>query len=117
MKKSHSLLVTSAFAGLLLGAGTSTLASCSKADSTQQQAANDKHACATLNQCAGKGGCKTGNNGCKTKNSCAGKGGCATVAHECATKNACKGQGGCKGTAGKNECAGKGGCKVPVQKH
>jgi hypothetical protein len=30
------------------------------------------------NDCKGKGGCKSSDNGCKGKNSCKGKGGCAT---------------------------------------
>lgn len=34
---------------------------------------------------------------CKAMNECRGKGGCKTDANECAGKNACKGQGGCNG--------------------
>ena len=40
--------------------------------------AKDAHACKGMNDCTGKGNCKTGDAGCKGKNSCKGKGGCAT---------------------------------------
>jgi len=42
------------------------------------QSDTDKHACKGQNDCKGKGGCKSGDNGCKGQNSCKGKGGCAT---------------------------------------
>lgn len=80
----------------------------------------EKHACAGLNSCEGKGGCKAGDNGCAGKNTCAGKGGCATVAHHaCTGHNECKGLGGCKtgdnGCQAKNSCNGQGGCAVPLK--
>jgi len=80
----------------------------------------DKHACKGLNECKGKGGCKSGDAGCKGKNTCKGKGGCSTTEkHSCKGNNSCKGEGGCKsgdkGCAGKNTCKGKGGCHVPVK--
>jgi hypothetical protein len=84
-----------------------------------QQKADDKapkHVCKGMNDCSGKGGCKTGDKGCAAKNTCKGKGGCAAAAakHDCAKKNGCAGMGGCKagdkGCAGKNSCKGKGGC-------
>ncbi len=78
-----------------------------------------KHACKTMNECKGQGGCKASDAGCASKNSCKAKGGCATVArHSCSGKNECKALGGCSsgeaGCAGKNSCKGKGGCSVPV---
>jgi hypothetical protein len=83
--------------------------------------AKDAHACKGMNDCTGKGNCKTGDAGCKGKNSCKGKGGCASASAKNlkgAGHNACKGLGGCKagdnGCAGKNSCKGKGGCNVPV---
>lgn len=124
MKKSSAVLVSSAFAGLLMGAGATTLASCSKetpkVDQTKQQAAVERHACKGMNTCKEKGGCSTGDNKCKAKNTCAKKGGCATVEHHsCAKKNACKGEGGCgssdNGCKGKNSCKEKGGCAVPIK--
>lgn len=86
-----ALLLSAAMTGLLAGAnaaplptqnndGTSAKASTNssvllaKADKDKK----DKHSCAGKNDCKGKGGCKTGDNGCKGKNSCKGKGGCAT---------------------------------------
>ena len=88
--------------------------------SETSKAASEKHACKGMNNCAGQGGCSTGDKGCSGKNSCKGKGGCATATkHSCKGQNACKGQGGCKsgdaGCAGKNSCSGKGGCAVPVK--
>lgn len=121
MKKSQSMLLSAAVAGLLLG--TASLASCTKPAEPKQstnQVAADKHACKALNTCKNKGGCKSGDNGCAQKNSCSGKGGCKTIAdHACKTHNECKSQGGCKtgdnGCAGKNSCRSKGGCAVPVK--
>ena len=119
MKKSKSALLSAAVAGLLIGS-VSTLASCTSTKASTNEMAMEKHACKTMNSCAGKGGCKSGDNGCAGKNSCKGKGGCATAAkHDCKSHNSCKGQGGCKtgdnGCAGKNSCKGKGGCAGPVQ--
>ena len=114
MKKSRSAALSAAVAGLLLGAVSTSLTSCSSGAEMNMQV--DKHACAGHNSCQGKGGCKSGDNGCASKNSCAGKGGCATVSHACKAHNDCKAQGGCKsgdnGCAGKNSCKGHGGCKV-----
>jgi hypothetical protein len=39
-------------------------------------AAEGKACCKTLNECKGKGGCKTDTNDCAGKNECKGKGGC-----------------------------------------
>lgn len=121
MKKSTSSILATAVTGLFLGS-TFGCAGSPKAESATTQPASDKHACAKLNSCSGKGGCATGDQGCATKNSCKAKGGCATVDHHtCSGKNACKGQGGCKTAkhdcAGLNECKGLGGCHVPVKKH
>ena len=125
---SREALLGVAVTGLLAGAlGSSCTVEKSEAPAaTAQQNANPaamglpEHACKTYNDCAKKGGCKTGDNGCAGKNSCKGKGGCATAEkHACKGANACKGQGGCKsgdnGCAGKNSCKGKGGCAVPVK--
>jgi hypothetical protein len=40
--------------------------------------AEAKSCCAGKNPCAGKGGCKTADNGCAGKNTCKHKGGCKT---------------------------------------
>ena len=108
---------TKAIAGIAAGvvAGTKVFA-----DDKKPADKAPKHACKSMNECKGQGGCKTGDAGCAGKNSCKGKGGCATVAkHDCKGKNECKGQGGCKAgdnkCAGKNSCKGKGGCEVPVK--
>jgi hypothetical protein len=39
-----------------------------------------KHDCKGMNDCKGKGGCGSSDNGCKGKNSCKGKGGCGSAA-------------------------------------
>ncbi|MED6335280.1 MAG: hypothetical protein VYE81_07750 [Planctomycetota bacterium] len=88
-------------------------------DAESDETALPRHACATLNSCAGQGGCSTGDNGCQGQNTCSGKGGCATVEHHtCSGLNACAGEGGCgsgdNGCKGKNSCSGKGGCGVPI---
>jgi len=88
--RNHSLVLTAAFAGLLVGTSsrlTGTTSS-SSSDSTVGSPAgqlstmltvdSDKHSCKGKNSCKGKGGCKSSDNGCKAKNSCKGKGGCAT---------------------------------------
>ena len=120
MKKTTSTILAAAVSGLFLGTTTGCTSQGGAESATTQPSSMEKHACAGMNSCEGKGGCKTGDNGCAGKNSCKGKGGCATVAHHsCAGKNACKGQGGCasgnNGCAGKNSCEGKGGCAVPVK--
>jgi hypothetical protein len=38
-----------------------------------------KHACKGLNDCKGRGGCKTEVNTCKGQNQCKGRGGCKTA--------------------------------------
>ena len=115
MKKTTSTILAAAVSGLFLGSTmgcSSTPAAESKGSATMEM---EKHACAGMNSCQNKGGCKA-DGSCKGVNACKGKGGCATVEHHsCAGKNACKGQGGCHGKAGANACAGKGGCAVPVK--
>jgi len=132
MKRIHSneALLSIAVAGLLSGAIGS---SCGKHEDSKAPAVAatqstdpaamglPKHACKSMNECKGQGGCKAGDAGCAGKNSCKSKGGCATVArHGCAGKNDCKALGGCSsgdaGCAGKNTCKGKGGCGVPVMR-
>lgn len=78
MKKSRSVLVSAAVAGLLLG-GSTSLTACKA--SPQMEAQLDRHACKAMNSCKGQGGCKAGDNGCAGKNSCKGKGGCAVPVH------------------------------------
>jgi hypothetical protein len=43
---------------------------------TAEAAAGSKECCKGMNECKGKGGCKTDKHGCKGKNDCKGKGGC-----------------------------------------
>ena len=74
MNKTKSALVSLAVGGLLLGALSTSLTSCSSAP--KAESAMEKNACKGMNSCKGKGGCKTGDNGCGGKNSCKGKGGC-----------------------------------------
>lgn len=117
MKKTTSTILAAAVSGLFLGTVTT---SCKSHDHNMAQTMAEKHACKTMNSCAGKGGCQSGDHGCAGKNSCKGKGGCATVEkHSCKGGNSCKGQGGCKsgdnGCGGKNSCSGKGGCAVPIK--
>jgi hypothetical protein len=38
-----------------------------------------KHACKGLNDCKGRGGCKTDLNTCRGKNECKGRGGCKSI--------------------------------------
>ena len=38
-----------------------------------------KHACKGLNDCMGRGGCKTELNTCRGKNECKGRGGCKSI--------------------------------------
>jgi hypothetical protein len=82
-----TLIASAAFAGLIGGstirlqaatgdAGATVKASAGQlADSSEK---GDTHACAGENDCKGRGGCKSSDNGCKGKNTCKGKGGCAT---------------------------------------
>jgi hypothetical protein len=98
MKRSHKilgsttgLLAMAAFSGLISGAATHASASTTgfKADAAKvltigkagvnaRYLDGSSHDCATKNDCAGHGGCKTGDQGCKGKNTCKGKGGCKT---------------------------------------
>jgi hypothetical protein len=116
MKKSTTGLLAAAVTGLFLGSTTG----CSSTDTpptSAEKASAEKHACKGMNDCAGQGGCASGDNKCAGKNTCKGKGGCANVKHACRGQNDCKGQGGCKTSsnacAGQNACKGQGGCKVP----
>ena len=119
MKKTTSSILATAVTGLFLGSSFGCAGS-PAAETATTQPASDKHACAELNSCQGKGGCETGDNGCAGKNSCKTKGGCATASHHtCAGKNECANQGGCgsgdNGCKGKNSCKEKGGCHVPIK--
>jgi hypothetical protein len=86
-----ALLLSAAMTGLLAGANASTTPVNSNSQTAVKASTGasvllakgddkdkDKHACAGKNDCKGKGGCKSSDNGCKGKNSCKGKGGCAT---------------------------------------
>lgn len=104
-------------------------------DPSAKPRANKRQAklcCRGLNDCAGKGNCKTGSNGCVGLNDCKGKGGCAPAVcppgsrklgspetpngggNCCRGKNECKGKGGCQSDQnackGLNQCKGLGGC-------
>ena len=116
-RRDFNKLLSAAVAGMV---GAGALAGCRGTDDRGGAPAADKHACKGLNDCKGKGGCKTDKNACKGQNECKGQGGCATAAkHECKGQNECKGLGGCKtgdnGCVAKNSCKGKGGCAVPVK--
>jgi hypothetical protein len=118
-RRNFSKLILSAAGGVLAGA-TIGCQSNGENGETEAGAPLPLHACKGLNECAGKGGCKTEASECRGLNECAGKGGCATVPHHsCAGKNSCEGLGGCtsgdKGCKAKNTCEGKGGCAVPIQ--
>jgi hypothetical protein len=106
-RREFTKIMTAVVAGMAAG---------SKVLSAQDAAKpSDKHVCAGLNSCKGKGGCASAEKA--GKNDCSGKGGCATAErHGCAGKNSCKGDGGCssKEKAGKNDCKGQGGCAVPL---
>jgi hypothetical protein len=90
---SKSLLLTAAMAGLLstgvpafASAHTSTTQNTTSQSTSsarlllahQDDQKSDTHSCKGKNDCKGKGGCKSSDNGCKGKNDCKGKGGCAT---------------------------------------
>lgn len=83
MSTTH-ILAAAALSGFLSGAQAAQALN-QPADgihgSAVQTLADDKggHACKGHNECKGKGGCKSGDNGCKGKNSCKGKGGCKTA--------------------------------------
>ena len=124
---SNGVLLSMAVAGLFAGCTSkeepkAPAASSSKPNVNAATMGLPEHACKAYNDCKGKGGCTSGDNGCAGKNSCKGKGGCATVAkHGCAGQNSCKGLGGCSGGDNgcktKNSCKGKGGCSVPISMH
>ena len=90
MKNSLKAMMLSAATAGLLGGGAVTLnaaplhntsvsSSSYLGQSTYASSTStDKHSCKGKNDCAGKGGWKSSDNGCKGKNSCKGKGGCAT---------------------------------------
>lgn len=91
MKNSLKAMMLSAATAGLLGGGAVTLNAAPLHSTTTSvsssylgqnsyapTAKTDKHSCKGKNDCAGKGGCKSSDNGCKGKNSCKGKGGCAT---------------------------------------
>jgi hypothetical protein len=82
-----TLIAGAAIAGLIGGstirlqAATSDFGSAVTASAGQLADSSEKgdtHACAGENDCKGRGGCKSSDNGCKGKNTCKGKGGCAT---------------------------------------
>ena len=81
--KNKSALVATAVAAMLAGAPLAGCKSQNSSASSGATATMEKHACATHNSCANKGGCKSGDNGCAGKNSCKGKGGCSTEKHSC----------------------------------
>ena len=95
MKNNHkklilsSSLITAAFAGLLSASAFADMPSnsrvgilsiVSRAEMAGTRAYSATETEAGKNECKGKGGCKSGDNGCKGKNSCKGKGGCKTTA-------------------------------------
>ena len=69
-RRDFNLLMAAAVGGILTGAATPAHAG------HHEEGEKKGHECAGKNECKGKGGCKTGDNGCKGKNSCKGKGGC-----------------------------------------
>ncbi len=71
-RRDFNRLLATAVGGLIAGTAGTACAS----EPEEEKAAG--HDCAGKNECKGKGGCKTGDNGCKGKNSCKGKGGCAS---------------------------------------
>ena len=71
-------VAAAALSGLMLGT-TGYIAGCSHdndAPGVHADHAGVQHACKGLNDCKGKGGCKTTENACKGQNACKGKGGC-----------------------------------------
>jgi hypothetical protein len=80
------MLAAAAFAGLISGTASSSMASTNNASAKTTIGSTagvrshaiqaDAHDCAGKNSCKGQGGCKTSDQGCKGKNSCKGKGGC-----------------------------------------
>lgn len=83
MKNTKHILAGAALAGILSAgitatatAATSTRTNSGTFGTLTEFAKGDTHACKGHNSCAGKGGCKAGDNGCAGKNSCKGKGGC-----------------------------------------
>ena len=76
MKKTKSMLLSTAVAGLLFGTAATTLTSCAASGG---QATIERHACKGMNSCKGQGGCKTEQNSCKGMNACKGQGGSTTA--------------------------------------
>lgn len=76
------MIASAAVAGLLCGAYASSASAKSNTDAGSaivKMADKGEHTCKGMNECKGKGGCKTGDAGCKGKNTCKGKGGCSTM--------------------------------------
>ena len=119
MKKTTSGVLAAAVTGLLLGSTTGCANPQESSATSQPMPGGEKHICKGHNECQGKGGCASGNNGCAGKNTCKGNGGCATARSSCKGQNDCKGLGGCKTAknecAGHNECKNHGGCAVSVK--
>jgi hypothetical protein len=80
MNKSSKIITAAAIAGLYLGTlAVKTYAADAGSSAPSTEKSKDaKASCKGHNDCKGKGGCKTSDNGCKGKNSCKGKGGCAS---------------------------------------
>ena len=75
-------IVSAASAGLMLGALSGCAeqqqkpAAAAPAGGGEPVAESAKACCKGLNECKGKGGCRTDANDCAGKNDCKGKGGC-----------------------------------------
>lgn len=88
--------------------------------SKEDDPAAPRACCAAMNDCKGKGQCKTALHACKGLNDCKGKGGCRPG--ECPDRGCCKGMNDCKGLGncktdihgckGMNDCKGTGGCRA-----
>jgi hypothetical protein len=80
-------MLVAAVGGMLMGCGGSTPPAASPGDPAAAVApaagtpasTAAKHACKTLNDCKGQGGCKTDKHACKTLNDCKGQGGCKSA--------------------------------------
>ena len=74
-RRDFNKLLLAAVGGVLAGSQVSD----AFAGEEKKDADKKGHDCAGKNECKGKGGCKSGDNGCKGKNSCKGKGGCKSA--------------------------------------
>jgi hypothetical protein len=83
-KSVKKLLIGAALTGFVVGTTVAASASPKPLDDSKTPTTVEKHCCAKMNTCAGKGGCG------------ADKG-----------KNSCKGQGGCNTSSGKADCHSK----------